>query len=59
MSMSSEKSGDQAEGFGERGAAFEQKARATIREFMEKRVQRPTDPEVLFEVAFVGAEPGC
>jgi hypothetical protein len=48
---------DQAKGFGEGGAPFEQQARPALRKFIEKRVQCPANPEVFFKVAFVGAKP--
>jgi hypothetical protein len=43
--------------FGKRSAAFEQQARSTFGEFMEKRIQCPANPKVFFEVAFVGSKP--
>ena len=48
---------DQAIAFGERGAAFEEQARATGLQFIEERIKCPANPEVFFDILLVGAEP--
>ncbi len=48
---------DQAVTFGERGATFEEQARATGLQFVEERIERPANPEVFFDILLIGAEP--
>lgn len=52
------KPGDQTEGFGERGAAFEQQAGAAGCQPVEQRIQGPAHPKILFDILDCGTESG-
>jgi WD40-like Beta Propeller Repeat len=49
---------NQAIAFRQRGSAFEEQAWAAGLQFVEERVERPTNPEVLFDILFVCSEAG-
>ena len=47
---------NQPVGFRQRGASLEQEARRTSRSFVIERIQRPADPEILFDISDRRAE---
>jgi hypothetical protein len=53
------KSRDQPVGFRQRSSTFEEKTRMASGESIEKHIERPSDPKILFDVLFRRAESSC